>query len=392
MSGWTEEDLASFRLSEAIDKANGIFSYGGGNGDGPAGEAAQLEAITASSITPENVRWLWQGWLPLRSLSLLAGIPGLGKTTLALLLAALTTRGQLEGTLRGQPVDVLVASLEDSPAHTLVPRLMAANADLDRIHFIQCTSIGGVLDLTRHVPEIDALVQQRSARLLIVDPLVATLPAGKLSSHSDQDVRSVLALLSMLADQRDLSAVACMHFSKSAADALLGVGGSIGFVAATRSLLIFGADPNDERGEEGPARVLAHRKCNLGRRQPSRAVHIIATDVDTDDGGRLGTSKAVLGDEVDVSADDLVQVRGRKEQPRVEAVKFLRQLLRDGPHRVTEILDLAEDAGITEKTLRRAKRDIGADSFQKDREWWWVLSEEPEGEQEEPGDDPGEPA
>ena len=93
------------------------------------------------------------------------------------------------------------------------------------------------------------------------------------------DVRSVIAPLAAMADQRDLAVVGLMHFSKSAGDALRGVGGSIGFVGAARSLMIFGADPNDQRGEEGPARILAHRTCNLGRRQRSRACSVISVVV-----------------------------------------------------------------------------------------------------------------
>jgi AAA domain len=149
-----------------------------------------VKAIRASDVPPEPTRWLWKGWLPLRNLSLLAGLPGLGKTTFAVQLAAEVTQGTLEGALHGQPADVLIASLEDAIAATLVPRFMAANADLTRVHFVACEKPGSVLDLTAHLPQIDRLAQELDVRLLVVDPLVATLPAAKMSSHKDQDVRS----------------------------------------------------------------------------------------------------------------------------------------------------------------------------------------------------------
>src|SRR5258707_1253868 len=47
----------------------------------------------ASEIVPEPIQWLWPGWLPAGKLTLLAGSPGTGKTTLALALAAAITRG-----------------------------------------------------------------------------------------------------------------------------------------------------------------------------------------------------------------------------------------------------------------------------------------------------------
>jgi putative DNA primase/helicase len=335
----------------------------------PEGE---LRAITAKGVEPESVRWLMKGWIPLRMLTLLAGMPWLGKTTLDITLAADVSRGELEGDLYGTPASVLIASLEDAIASTLVPRLMAAHADMERVHFVTCSpaTVGG-LDITRHLPEIDRLARYFAARILIIDPLVATMPAGKVSSHRDQDVRSVLAPLHALAERRDASVLANMHFSKAAMNALLGVGGSIGFVGQARSVLILGVDPHDERGEEGPNRVLAHRKCNVGRRMRSRQCFVTTVWVDGWHDERIETSRVVIGDEIDVGADELVRIADHTVPAHIEAEKFLRHVLADGPMRATEVLDLASDRGIAERTLRRAKADIGVDSFRKDDEWWW---------------------
>jgi putative DNA primase/helicase len=342
--------------------------------------SGELGAITASTVRPESVRWLWQGWIPLGMLTLLAGLPGLGKTTLDIALAAAVTRGELDGALSREPAPVLIASLEDAIASTLVPRLMAAHAELDLVHFVECkASATGGLDLTRHLPEVDRLAREFAARFLIIDPLVATMPAGRISSHRDQDVRSVLAPLASLSERREIAVLANMHFSKSAIDSLLGVGGSIGFVGAARSVLIFGADPNDERGEEGPARVLAHRKCNVGRRMRSRQCSILSCWVDGWEDEKIETSEAILGDEVDVDADELVRVRDREVPPITLAIRFLRHALADGPMAAAEVYDVAEDEGIAKRTLDRAKRDLDVDSFQRDRKWWWLLSEPDDG-------------
>lgn len=255
------------------------------------------------------------------------------------------------------------------------------------MHFVACEKPGTVLDLTAHLPQIDRLAQERDVRLLVVDPLVATMPAGKMSSHKDQDVRSVLAPLAYVAEQRDLAALGLMHFSKSATDALLGVGGSIGFVGDARSVLIFGANPRDDRGEEGPARVVAHRKCNVGRRQASRACWIEPRRIHN--GEIIETSYAILGDEIDISADELVWVRDTNETAIERARKFLRSLLVDGPMKAKECLGLAEDQGIAKRTLYTAKDDLDVASLRKDNAWWWVLPEEEEPpEPEEPEEEP----
>jgi predicted ATP-dependent serine protease len=223
----------------------------------------EVTFIAASTVTPANVRWVWRGWVPLGMLTLLLGLPGRGKTTFAEQLAADTTCGRLSGNLYTKPENTLIVSYEDAIAETLVPRLIAAGADLDRVEFVACKDTGQVLDLTRHLLEIERRVQERNAKLLVVDPLVAGFPRQEVNSHRDQDVRSVLAPLAAIASQQDLAVLATMHFSKSAVSALLGAGGSIGFVGAARSILVFGADPRDEKGATGPKRVLAHAKCNV---------------------------------------------------------------------------------------------------------------------------------
>lgn len=60
----------------------------------------------ASEIIVEPVRWAWDQRIPLGHMTVLGGRPGLGKTTLAVELAAQATRGTLDGDLDG-PVSVL---------------------------------------------------------------------------------------------------------------------------------------------------------------------------------------------------------------------------------------------------------------------------------------------
>src|SRR5437867_230157 len=122
------------------------------------------------TLDRQPVQWLVPAWLARGVLALLDGDPGLGKSTLANLLAARLSRG-LTPTLgpltpaplpasgergekasplsplagrgvggEGPPVSTLILSAEDDPARVLVPRLEAAGADLGRIHFVR--SIG----------------------------------------------------------------------------------------------------------------------------------------------------------------------------------------------------------------------------------------------------------
>src|SRR5437867_3169915 len=93
----------------------------------------RLTLTASSGITSGRVHWLWEDWIPLRSVAVVAGEPGLGKSILTgACLPSAVTRGTLEGELRGQPADVAIVSAEDDWSTVIVPRLMAAGADLKR--------------------------------------------------------------------------------------------------------------------------------------------------------------------------------------------------------------------------------------------------------------------
>ena len=89
-----------------------------------------IKLVPASTIKVKPVHWLWKDRIPLGELTLLAGREGIGKTTIAYTLAAWITTGTMKGRFMGSPRSVLVAATEDSWEHTIVPRLMAAGADL----------------------------------------------------------------------------------------------------------------------------------------------------------------------------------------------------------------------------------------------------------------------
>src|SRR4030095_12857242 len=86
-------------------------------------------------ITPKPVDWLWRGFLPRGRLVVLDGDPGTGKTSVVLDVIARVSRGlELpDGSAPTEPMGALIMSAEDDAADTLVPRLRAADADLDRI-------------------------------------------------------------------------------------------------------------------------------------------------------------------------------------------------------------------------------------------------------------------
>ncbi|MGH8873900.1 MAG: AAA family ATPase [Acidimicrobiia bacterium] len=339
-----------------------------------------IEFIPAAGIQPVPVRWAWEGRIAQGELHLVVGVPGLGKTVLAGELAARASRGQLPGDLDG-PVEVLIATAEDSLAHTLVPRLTAAGADLDRVHFIAVHRDGLEVGLTLpdDVPALEERVAEVRAGWVIIDPVMAHL-ADALDSHRDHSIRRALAPLHRLAGATGAAVVGIGHLNKApTGDVLSRVGGSVGLTAAVRSVLLVAPDPKDPADQA--ARVLVHAKCNLGPKLVSRRFRVEQREVETEEGPAATAGIVWEGDAPDVTDRDVLAPSASDEERSAleEAVEFLEAALAGGARPSREVWPEARSAGVAERTLKRAKSHLGVVSerigFGGDGEWWWSLPE-----------------
>lgn len=321
--------------------------------------------VRASEIKPANVKFLQTPELPLGCLTLIVGLGGLGKSHFTVETAARATRGQLKGDLRGIPVGVVMATVEDGLATTMVPRLIAAGADLDRVHFVsqdEPFSIPNDLEL------LEEAIVGKDVRMLVIDPLVAYIPA-KLDSHKDQHARVALAPLAALAAKHEIAVPAVMHLNKAAeaTSLFLRVSSSTGFLNAARSALLVAQDPDD-----ADARIIAHGKHNLSEAGPSRRFRIVGTEVTTDD-EPIRTSQIKWCGTSGHSVEDLLRSDHRRD-PRDKAEAFLLSRLADGPVRFDEIQRDASTEGIADRTLHRAREELGIATTRERRfgapSWW----------------------
>jgi archaellum biogenesis ATPase FlaH len=345
-----------------------------------ASPSASVMLTPAAEVGIQKPQWLWEGRIPVGAVTALVGQPGLGKSTLSLELAARASRGQLAGDFDGEPLTVVIATAEDSFSTTVVPRLTAAEADLARIHFasVRHDGISGTITLPDDIPAIQTKMQEVGARLLIVDPLVAHLP-GSVNSWRDQDVRRALAPLARLADDLGAAILAIVHLNKrDSADVLSRVSGSIGIVAAARSILLAASDPSDP---DGPTRVLAHVKSNLASPAPTLRYHIEGRVIDSSEGKIQISGVVWMGEAPEIRASELLAQQAPEERSeREEAAAWLQAALSDGPKPAEEILREGKRNGISERTLRRAKRDLRVRSQKaggfRAGQWHWALPED----------------
>jgi hypothetical protein len=322
--------------------------------------ARRVELTPASAIRSERLRWVWRDRVARRSVAIVAGEKGLGKSTLTnAKLAADLTRGMLEGEFEGRPADVLVASAEDDWRSVIKPRLMAHGADLDRVHRVELRDEAGdsLLTLPDDVVALEAEVERlraagREVALLVIDPIGAFL-AQSTDTHRDASVRRALAPLAAMADRLDLAVVVVAHLTKDESARLINrVNGAGAFVNAARSVLAFARDPGDPEGEQGRERVLVLLRSNWGRPAPSLAMRVESREVDLDDGSRGEVGYLVVTGETAVGVEDLQRGADEDGSDCEEAVAAA---LADGPRPSKDVkASVAEELGCARKTVERA--------------------------------------
>jgi AAA domain len=321
----------------------------------------RLRAVPASEIKIERTEWLWAGRVPLGEVTLLSGYPGLGKSMLTVWLAAQHSLGRV----LDEAGVTLIATAEDSPERTVVPRLRAWEADLTRVRFLQIVegedeALPESIVLPRDVEAVRQAAVATGATLIVIDPLMAHLEAA-VDSYNDQKIRQALKPLYFLARDLGCAVVTLLHLNKSSgSNPLLRIGGSMGLPAAARSALLLARDPDDPDGEQGSRRILAHVKCNVGPEAQSllfeiEPILIPATETEP----QVETARIEARGESELTGSDLLGGGGSEKTSKLEeAMDFLREALAHGTRPSRDVKAEAEAADITPKTLRRAREKL----------------------------------
>jgi putative DNA primase/helicase len=274
--------------------------------------------------------------------------------------------------------NVIIFNAEDGAEDTIVPRLMAADADMERVHIVSAVmQTDGKGRRTFNLQADLALLERKiveigDVALVIIDPISSYL--GKTDSHKNSEVRGTLEPLSELADRLKVAILSITHFSKSGAGntskALHRFIGSIAFVGAPRAAFAVIEDADQ------PGRMLVlHAKNNIALKPQGLAYRLVQTLVSDD----IMASYVHWEDEpVTISADEALgaaeSTRGDRSA-REEAEEFLRELLAGGPIPQKEIKAAAEGAGVAWATIRRAKDRLGIlpRKAGMDGGWAWEL-------------------
>jgi hypothetical protein len=330
----------------------------------------------ADEIEQQAVRWFWADRFVAGAINLLIGMPDQGKSVVTCDFAARKTTGTpwpYGSNTTNDAGSVAFLAVEDSPETTIVPRLYQAGADLTRVHIVEGVhrysangGLVGTFDLSEDVAQLEQLRKRDpSLSLVIIDPLDSYI--GKVDTRVGNDVRRALWPLKNWCEKMGVTAIVVHHFNKaSSSNAIDRVSGSRSFGALPRSVWMIAKDQHhDDRS------IMVPIKLNLTRERAGMAYEIrpsvnnpAVPIIAWVDGQIHDTAEDLLGNDSKSKTD--------------EAADFLREVLTAGPMPTDELKQNAREAGLSWRTLEKAKQRAGAESYQqrdggKVAAWFWTL-------------------
>jgi len=362
--------------------------------DAPEGNGLRLILTPASSIAPRPVRWGWDDRMPAGHVTLIPGREGIGKSLFLIDLTAKITRGTLPGIYHGTPRPVIYCATEDSWQHTIVPRLIAAGADLERVYQarIETTEVAGAaieLSLPRDCDILAAEIRSREVAMVALDPLMSVIDRH-VDTYNDREMRTVLEPLARLADETGCMIAGLAHFNKSAdTDPLNLVTGSRAFTAVVRSVVAIVRDPESDDGQC----IVSQVKNNLGRLDLPNLTYVIRSAIVETEEGNASVGRLHFTGESARSVRDILADSGNPKERTLQAecADWLREQLAAGARPSSDIIKLAGEQGFSVRTLARARKRASIRTEERPtgeggaNQWWMSLPPDRDTAVSEPG-------
>jgi putative DNA primase/helicase len=335
-----------------------------------------VDLVRASDVKEVGIQWVWPGWIAKKELHVLAGPKGAGKSTIALGIAAAVTGGARfpDYSRMYEPGPVLIWSGEDAIDHTLRPRLRAAGAILDDVHFVRAVLREGdkrPFDPARDMPALAEAARKlkRKVALVVLDPLVA---AVRGDSNNNAETRIALQPVVDLAHDLACAIIGITHVPKRSrgTDATERVIGSVAFSNLPRVVML--ALPLPQPDEHGGEALLIKALTNIAKPGEAWAYRLRQVELEGSRGLPTHSQDVEWKGCREGGTAELLALAD--ERPTRDAEKFLLGLLRDGPKRSTEVYDAGEKEGFSPRQLRTARNRLGVHDRKDGMSGGWLWS------------------
>ena len=342
----------------------------------PAQRAARAEPVgpmfvRAADLELSQMSILWRNRIPRGALTVIAGYPGMGKSSLETAIAAeLSQEGHVG----------IISNLEDDPESVTGPRLQAADAVMEKVLLLRADRAPR---LPKELDRLEQIIIDTDSAYVILDPIGAHFyPTQQVHN------RGALAELMQIARSTDVAIIGLHHTTKvpttirgqdlniNAMDVIGGPLGGLG--GAARAVYLYGYDPSHV-----DRRALACAKLN-GLDQPPALITEHET-VELRANGRLfGAGHIRFVDEANIDPER-VMIKGEKHPDLdAEVAEWLTFYLASGAacsRQHEELRKMGEKNGYGWATIQRAITSIGALRRRmslngKDNMWFWQLAED----------------
>lgn len=355
-----------------------------------AGTGVILES--AQHIQVQSPEGLWKDWMYRGKVHLLAGPPSTGKTTMAMDLAAtISTGGIWPDASRSPRGRVVIWSSEDGIEDTVVPRLVSAGADLGNIEVVRMTEENWFrrpFDPGRDLPLLEERILRLGDVALVIIDSIADLMSGSPGNNSK--VRKSLLPLVGLAERTDCAVLGLTHVVKASKKKhpLERIIGGVGLGAVVRVAMLVARDDSGGFGAVREWSVLVKAKANICREDGGFLYRTVGAQIDAQH-GVVESSRIHWGSPLPGSSLDILNMaeegdRGATAGKFHQAGDFLMRTLQIGAMPASEVEARAAEAGISKATLRRAREQLGIDSYKlrgsgSASPYMWALPGSPDG-------------
>lgn len=381
---WEREDYRKRTLTKAIQGCREIYTPDYGK-PSAAEDFSEEEAhkIAHSLIKPAvNVKsravpWLIEGFLIEGSTTGIQGLPGSGKSFLTCKTAVEIANGgefpKADGTMmKLSPGRVLMANFDDALEFGIKPRLESLGLTAEgakRIFFLDPETATGI---TFDDKRLATVFEECRPSLAIFDTLQHFI-GGKVDLHRANETNTAMAQLKLLAEKYNTAVIIVQHISKNAASGNGGASvlwglGSTAINGLFRSVWTVGK----VKGEDETLRAAVSSKNNLLPYVPAALQYSLSQ---TEGFQWRGISREITARDL-IRGDSDTGSRGRPSEQRSEAQEFILNALTFGKMKAVDVFEEAKSEGISERTLKRAKSQLGIKTFQEGRVWYWELPKE----------------
>jgi putative DNA primase/helicase len=311
-----------------------------------------VHLVSADSIKPTETEYIVYPYIPRGEATWFEGQTKTGKTMVAIDIIARVTNGLRF--VNGEPIEpgnVAIITCEDDPARGIIPRLIVAGANLERVFMVTALEQGEERQVAffQDVEGIERQLRERNVALVFVDGAFGFLNVRDATSYTE--AYGVMLPFVGMVRRLNVGTLIVRHLRKASGTALERGMGSAGYGALARSTLTVAVDHHNKE-----QRIFAHAGCNVGPIGDSYTFTIEPAEIE---GFKRSVGRAVWGKQIDITADEAVGESSIDDDAdRSLAEEFLFSTLREAMP-ASEVYAKSKEQGVSVRTLRRAAKKVG---------------------------------